>query len=152
MALNTNFTAGQVLTAAQQNNFPRGVAGYVKRTAGSVSITTAKADITGATITFTAEAGRAYKVTFNATVTKNVAVGTVSFYIATGANVDQYEYLLEATATASGYVLCLSSVVTGLSAGSQTLKMRAVVANNTGTVFGTSTNPYSFIVEDIGIA
>jgi hypothetical protein len=43
-------------------------------------------------------------------------------------------------------------VVTGLTAGTQTLKIRVAVSNNTGTIYGTSGNPFSFIVEDIGPA
>jgi hypothetical protein len=152
MASNTTFVSGAILTAQQQNNFPFGVQGYVKRTAASVSIGTTIADVTGATVTFTAIAGRAYKFSFNATVTKNVTVGTLALYVADGSNNNQYEFLLEMNDTASGYIVSLCTVVTGLTAGTQTLKLRGVVSVATSTIFATATNPYSLIVEDIGIA
>lgn len=152
MASNTTFVSGAILTAQQQNNFPFGVQGYVKRTAGSVSVTTTMTDITGVTVSFTAITGRAYKVTANFTATKNTAIGTMTLQITDGTPTVLYEFPLEMTAISSGYLPCISVVVTGLSAGSQTLKLRASVSINTGTIFATAANPLSFIVEDIGIA
>jgi hypothetical protein len=64
---NTTFTAGAVLTADEANRFPRGVMGAVYRTAGDLTVTTTLADLTGMTVTFTAEASRTYKATWNVT-------------------------------------------------------------------------------------
>jgi hypothetical protein len=152
MASNTTFVSGAILTAQQQNNFPFGVMGYSKRTAGNVSVSTTKADVTGASATFTAIAGRAYKVTYSCTVTKNTTVGIFSFFIADGSNTDYYSLLADIRSTGSGDVVTFSNVVTGLSAGTQTLKIRASVNNNTGTINADATLPTSFIIEDIGIA
>jgi hypothetical protein len=59
---NTDFTAGQVLTAAQQNQFPRGIVAEGKRTGTDAAITTEKVVVTSST--FTAVANRYYKITF----------------------------------------------------------------------------------------
>jgi hypothetical protein len=80
MALNTTFTSGQILTAAQMNNLPWGVAGYVKRTTGSFTATTSVADITGLTTTFTAVSGRLYKVSYS-TMTRKFGTGFIEFQI-----------------------------------------------------------------------
>lgn len=64
MAINPNtaFTAGQILTADQQNRFPRGVMSYNTRTTSQTGVTTEVITITGSS--FTAAAGRLYKVTY----------------------------------------------------------------------------------------
>ena len=59
---NTDFTAGQILTATQQNQFPRGVMAYNEVTATDSSITAEEVQITGSS--FTAVANRYYKVTY----------------------------------------------------------------------------------------
>jgi hypothetical protein len=64
MAINTTFTSGQVLTAAQQNNMPFGVVDYKSGTTAQTGINTAT-DITGLSITWTAIAGRVYMAQFN---------------------------------------------------------------------------------------
>jgi len=64
MAINTTFTTGQVLTAAQQNNMPFGVVDYKINTSSDLSINTAT-DITSLSITWTAIAGRVYMAQFN---------------------------------------------------------------------------------------
>ena len=64
MALNTTFTAGQVLTAQQTNNFPFGVVDYKNNTATQTNINTAT-DITNLSITWTAIADRVYMAQFN---------------------------------------------------------------------------------------
>ena len=48
---NTTFTAGQILTADQQNRFPRGVIAFNQAPSANVTITTA--DTTFCTVTFT---------------------------------------------------------------------------------------------------
>jgi len=60
---NTNFTAGQVLTADQQNRFPRGVMALATSDT-SFTIPTTEATATGMTVSFTAVANRNYKITY----------------------------------------------------------------------------------------
>jgi hypothetical protein len=149
MALNSNFTAGQILTAAQQNNFPRGVAGSVLRTAGSFTATTSLADITGMTTTFTAVSGRLYKVSYSAQCRKFTS-GFLEFLITDGSNNILYDFFEDQT---DQLYLAVSwtGVLSGLS-GSTTIKVRAVTSTGTATVFASAGSPSSLIVEDIGLA
>ena len=61
---NTTFTAGAILTAAQQNNFPRGLMTAVVTDLNPYTLTTSIAVATGMTLTWTAVANRIYKVTY----------------------------------------------------------------------------------------
>jgi len=59
---NTDFTSGAVLTAAQQNRFPRGIMALATSTTTDASVTTEEVEL-GA-ISFTAVASRYYKITY----------------------------------------------------------------------------------------
>ena len=59
---NTDFSSGAVLTAAQQNRFPRGVMAYNTATATDSSVTAEEVQITGSS--FTAVANRYYRITY----------------------------------------------------------------------------------------
>jgi hypothetical protein len=61
MALNTDFTAGQILTATQQNNFPRGLVSVTNVTS-SVSLSVETVRITSPS--FTAVANRLYRISY----------------------------------------------------------------------------------------
>jgi hypothetical protein len=62
MALNTDFTSGQILTAAQMNNFPRGLVSVTSATASSGTFTTIVTTITAPS--FTAVANRLYRISY----------------------------------------------------------------------------------------
>lgn len=59
---NTDFSSGAVLTAAQQNRFPRGVMAYTTNTATNAAVTAEATQITGSS--FTAVANRYYRITY----------------------------------------------------------------------------------------
>jgi hypothetical protein len=59
---NTDFTSGQILTAAQQNNFPRGIMQRV--TSASTATSTSTEAVTLTLPAFTAVANRMYKITY----------------------------------------------------------------------------------------
>ena len=59
---NTDFSSGAVLTAAQQNRFPRGIMALATSTTSDASVTTEEVEL-GA-ISFTAVASRYYKITY----------------------------------------------------------------------------------------
>jgi hypothetical protein len=44
------------------------------------------------------------------------------------------------------------SVISGLTAGSKTFKLRGIAENNTSTVLAGATSPLQFIIEDMGAA
>ena len=149
---NTNFSSGAVLTAAQQNRFPRGVMGAVYRTAGNVAVTTAQADLTGMTVTFTAEANRTYKATWTVTGLKDTANGWVAAYLTNSANtIFGAVYQTGFIVTGAGYVnLSGITYFSNLTAGSQTLKLRAQAESNSATILASGTNPCVLMIEDCG--
>lgn len=59
---NTDFSVSAVLTAAQQNRFPRGVMAYTAVTTSDSTVTAEEVQITGSS--FTAVANRYYRVTY----------------------------------------------------------------------------------------
>jgi hypothetical protein len=145
---NTDFTAGQILTADQQNRFPRGVMGYAIGSANSSFTTTA--DITGMSITFTAVASRLYKATFSCTMDRNAA-GNISVFFTDGSNNVQAQYQ-SGSASAILEVITFSNLFT-VSAGSVTRKIRASTSAGAATVLYTAGSyNYGFIIEDMGPA
>ncbi len=64
MAINPNvtFVSGDVLTAAQQNRFPRGIMAYNTASTTDSTITVEELQVTAST--FTAEANRLYRVSY----------------------------------------------------------------------------------------
>ena len=60
---NDNFVVGQILTAAECNQFPRGVMATASSTA-NYTLTTSAVIATGMTVTFTAVTGRNYRITY----------------------------------------------------------------------------------------
>ena len=59
---NTDFSAGAILTATQQNQFPRGIMALNTNTSSSAGITSEALQITSTS--FTAVANRYYKITY----------------------------------------------------------------------------------------
>jgi hypothetical protein len=145
---NTDFTAGQILTADQQNRFPRGVMGYALSTTNSAFSTTV-VDITGMSITFTAVANRLYEATFSATIDQNSSA-TLSLYLTDGSNNVQNYY--QNSAPASINIQTFSYLFTS-TAGSITRKVRTNISGGAATVLhGSNTFAYSFVIKDLGPA
>jgi hypothetical protein len=145
---NTNFTSGQILTAQQQNNFPRGIMGYAISTV-NMALTTTEADITGMTATFTAVANRLYRATFSGFYQKSTT-SRVFITLTDGSNVAQNVTMQQ---TASGEFDAITAIfLFTASAGSTTRKFRANTEAGTATIFGNPADgrTYSFTIEDIG--
>jgi hypothetical protein len=148
---NTDFTSGAVLTAAQQNRFPRGVMGAVYRTAGDVAMTTAVADVTGMSITFTAVANRTYKASWTASGYKSTTNGWAAMYLTNSSNTIFGSVYNTALISGVGYFnLSGFTYLNNLTAGSQTLKLRQQVENLNGLINASGTNPCVFMIEDCG--
>lgn len=150
MALNTTFTSGNVLTAAQMNNLPFGVVGYVSRTAGNITVNTL-ADLTGMSVTFTAVANRIYKATWLVNGDKNASGrDSTNIYFTTSANVVVADIsLITMGSTNVGLNFSASCVFTA-SAGSVTYKLRGKSFSGDLVVYGTANAPCVLIIEDIG--
>jgi hypothetical protein len=147
---NTDFTSGQILTATQQNNFPRGVMQYVKSTANA-TVTTTTIDVTAMTVSFTAVANRLYRATFEGFF----SVGSPSqnqFFITDGSN-NQLDQMYQDTAAGAFAPVCFQYIFT-TTAGSKTIKVRATTSAGTMTLYGATADnrSYSFMVEDLGPA
>jgi hypothetical protein len=149
VAPNTTFTAGSILTAAQQNAFPRGLMGYVVRTTGNINLTTTLTDVTGASVAFTAVANRGYLVTFTALIGKTGTTGQVDITLTDGSN-NALQNLFIDIPTGEFQIFNLTYLVTTLTAGAQTLKIRAKVSVAGGTLYASGGNNYSLTVEDAG--
>ena len=147
---NTDFSVGAVLTAAQQNRFPRGVMQYARSTANH-TITTTPADITGMSVTFTAVASRVYRATFEGFYSISATSQQVVFKMTNASNVDEDMTFQD---LAAGFqTICFQYVFTA-TAGTKTLKVRANTSSGTATFFGNPSDlrTYSFVVEDLGPA
>ena len=149
IAPNTTFVSGAVLTAAQQNAFPRGIVAYAESTANTAIFTTVITTLTSTA--FTAVASRYYRVTYFDPIIAYVS-GTVNFIagqIKNGATVLQI-----GTAQISGQRSSMMVQYVGtFGAGSVTLTS-TIEASGGGSAIGSrsATGPAFIMVEDLGPA
>ena len=159
MAITTNdlFTAGQVLTATECNNFPRGVMAFASSPT-TYTLTATDTQTTGMTVTFTAAAGRNYKITYYEPNAEgpSAALGTTSIRLhvtnTAGTLLQQGLYM---NPNLNKNIATLNIVWVGtLTAGSTTIIGSALVSVTTGTPLlnRAATTPAFLIVEDIGTA
>ena len=147
---NTTFTAGNILTAAQMNRLPWGIIGYAQATANQTGITT-ETNVTGLSVTFTADSTRYYKTTiYTFSALQNTAAGYAEFRITDGSNVQKQNGVIYQAAGVQA-PMCVSVVETGLS-GSVTRKARALTGAGTLLLAASSTAPMFIVIEDIGQA
>jgi hypothetical protein len=148
---NTDFTSGQILTAQQQNNFPRGIMAVSKATSTDATVTVLEEQLS---VTFTAVANRNYRVTyFEPEVTSTSGTYTYLALFLTS---------IVGTQITAGYVYApatnsfMSQTVTAVStftAGTVILKAAAqCVGVGTSKLGRAATQPAYFMVEDIGTA
>jgi hypothetical protein len=155
---NDNFTAGQVLTSTECNQFPRGVMAYAQSTA-DYTLTTSDVIATGMTATFTAVANRYYRITYYEpqVQTPSAVSGYVNLSIketnAAGATISYGRLQTSAALMMTGNV-CVIDVITYASAGSKTVvgTASANVTTGTPTLQRDATFPAFILVEDIGLA
>ena len=151
---NTDFTSGSVLTAAQQNRFPRGVVAFTAVTSSDTTITVEEIQITATT--FTAVASRYYRITYfepqvttpatsGATITARIRPTNLA-----GTQIVQSQ-VQNSAAVATGYSICCSCVTTF---GAASVVIVASLQSSTGTSTATrsATAPAYILVEDIGPA
>jgi hypothetical protein len=141
---NTDFSTGAILTADQQNRFPRGVMAYASRT--TAGLTTTLADI-GLSVTFTAVANRYYKYTFYSYAANASSAGTCETYITDSSN-NIKGYLNLYVPGGGNYTFQHLVYVSTETAGSVTRKVRAKCQAGTGSLY----DPMYLFVEDIGPA
>ena len=151
---NTDFTTGAVLTAAQQNRFPRGIMSFAERTTSVTPVTTEQVILT--LPSFTAVANRYYRATgFFPYVEQTAgAVATMQARIRKGTTTGgtQIQYAQSfVSATASDDRFVIIQWVGTLTAGSQQMVLTFEASANT-LVLGSATIVPQFVIEDIGPA
>ena len=146
---NTDFTAGAILTAAQQNRFPRGVMQLVEATSNQ-AIGAENVFITSPS--FTAVANRYYRITYyeprvacagsSNTTTVRIRLTNASGTIFGGGQFFNAGSSIDSPFTVVAY--------TTFSAGSTVIV--GTIAGLTGNATRTSDLPAQLIIEDIGPA
>lgn len=150
---NTTFTAGAILTATQQNNFPRGMmtASVDKATASDATITAEEVQITGSS--FTAVANRLYKITYHEPSIYGSATAGYTLRIR---QTNLAGTVLNASSTwgsTLGYPnvgICIA--YTTFAAGTQNVVATLACNTGTGQALRSATQYASLVVEDIGSA
>ena len=152
---NTDFSSGAVLTAAQQNRFPRGIMAYNTATATDAAITVEEIEITAPA--FTAVANRYYRITYfepqaqTASFASNTQI-TLRQTNASGTVLQNTIFANETNATDQSGMVCIRTMT--FSAGSITVVGTAKCNLTTGTplLIRDSTRQAQLLVEDIGPA
>ena len=147
---NVDFVSGAILTAAQQNNFPRGIMAVSKATATDATITAMEEQLS---VTFTAVANRNYKVTYfesevtgTATAYTNIAIFLTS--IAGSQIAGGYVY----APAANSFTSITVTAVGTFTAGTVIIKGAASASSGTSKLGRAATQPAFLMVEDIGTA
>lgn len=154
---NTTFVAGDILTAAQQNNFPRGVMATASSTTNYV-LTTSSVIATGMTVTFTAVANRNYRITYyepQVSSPSTLSGSSASEIRITNAAGTRLQTSTVQNETAVSVNANLNNIYVGtLTAGSITIVGCLFATSTTGTPTATrgATQPAQITVEDIGTA
>ena len=147
---NTDFSTGAVLTASQQNNFPRGVMAYNQVTTNDTTITaTEEVQITSSA--FTAVANRYYRITYYEPQLTHTGV---SYIVARIRKTNLAGTELErAIVSVPSALYAFSNVVaiTTFAAGS-TVVVASLESTATATATRGATFPGYIVVEDIGPA
>ena len=148
---NTDFSSGAVLTADQQNRFPRGVVALTFDTA-TANFTTEAVDITSTL--FTAVANRYYRITYySPQLQVNAANGYSLIRLRKGTTTagTQISQGFVSNPTSGLPTSGTVSAVTTLTAGSQQV-CATITSTNTTSTNTSATNIGYLLVEDIGPA
>jgi len=137
-----------VTTAKLAAAVPLGTVAYAQATAIQTGISVA-VDLTSLTVTFTAVAGRRYRITGFGLIAQKTGTGVATMTITNSANAQQAaaqsRLIVDETQTATPMFV----VVPG--AGSITYKLRLTTNANTCDLNATATNPAFILAEDIGV-
>lgn len=153
---NDNFTAGQILTATECNQFPRGIMARATSTT-SYTLTTTETIATGMTVTFTAEADRYYRITYfepqaQTASTSSNTTATIRQTNAAGTVLNQTLFQNESAVTDQSGMICVSTNT--FTAGSVTIVGCAKCTFTTGapSMIRSASVIALLLVEDIGPA
>lgn len=147
--LNSEFEAADGVLQTQITALPKGRVGSGTATAAQTGITTGS-DLTNLSVTFTATAGRRYRVSASVRLLQNTSAATATLRLldAGGTQLDAWQATFAASDRHTGFILYESTP----SAGSVTYKLNATTSAGTLDVAASATAPAKIIVEDIGLA
>ena len=154
---NTDFVSGAILTAQQQNNFPRGIMATASSTT-SYTLTTSVVISTGMTVTFTAVAGRNYRITYYEPQVQSPSVNasqvSCQIRLTNAAGTQLQAGIVQTTASSTVNETLTVTYVGTLTAGSVTIVGTSNASTTTGTptLVRSATLPAQITVEDIGTA
>ena len=148
---NTNFTSGDVLTAAQMNKFPRGLMADV--VISSTSDTSVTAEEVMLTVTWTAVANRQYRLVYIEPALSGTSITSATFRLrsdsVTGTVLNSAVVAISSTTlTFSGFVEAFPN----FAAGSNTVVATLQYSAGTGTATRSGTRLAMLYVEDVGAA
>jgi len=152
---NDDFTAGQVLTATECNQFPRGVMAFAASTT-NYTLTTSTAITTDMTVTWTAVANRYYRISYYEplveTSTVSASYTALSIRPTNAAGTLTQQGILTTVAAVKNTGSLNVSVIYSSTAGSKTFVGCAITTSTTGTPLLSRSvfNPSYMLVEDIG--
>ena len=130
--------------------------GFVRYTSNQTITGNTTADLTNATLTFTAVANRLYKITGMADFTHTASSTVGSLLVNLDGTTIGVQTIAITTPVAGGANdrMAIINQVTTLTAGSHTIKLQATTPTSPGnlTVGGSTVVPTIFVVEDIGPA
>ena len=151
---NDNFSSGQVLTATECNQFPRGIVAFAQSTTSDLTITAEEIQLTSST--FTAVANRYYRITYYEPQVGSPATAgasATSRIRLTNLAGTQYQQEIAQNAPATAVSYTMKTIWVGtLTAGSTVIV--ATLQGSTGTFTATrsATAPAQIFIEDIGPA
>ena len=144
---NTTFTAGNVFTAAQANNFPRGL---MATPATSVTTTTFTGETQMLAYTFSQVNGRSYLLQYFEPSLTCTAAGTVTARITTGVAGTPYNSSTSPLAILISNTALVTVVYTSGTSGSLTIYATLAASTGTGTATRSATRFPQLYAVDLG--
>lgn len=145
----TTINAGSVIgPTGPAGTSTLGTVAYAETASAQTGITTV-ADLTTLTTTFTAVAGRRYKITGVTRVVQNTSAANNILSITDGAGTEINNSFLSIPAGSNGFHVAIAVIVPG--AGSKTFKLRLSTSAGTTQTAPSATAKSFILVEDIGV-
>jgi hypothetical protein len=142
---NTTFVSGAILTAAQQNNFSRGIVAYTSNTTTTIT----SGILVGLNTTYTFEAGRTYRIS---TAGQWSFSGEILVNIQINGTTVQRIFDSRFAARSSTFGNIQGFWVGTVAAGSKQVTLNVNTLSGTTTNVAAATEPNQMIIEDIGTA